>query len=502
MDARTSRYHDVYARWQRDPEGFWGEAAAGDRLVSRSRRRSSTRMPASTAAGSPAASATPATTRSTATSLAGRNDQAGADLRFAGHQHQADLHLRPHAVRGAIARRHAARLRRQQRRRRHPLYADGAGGGVRHAGLRAHRRHPFGGVRRLRGQGARHPHRRRQAEGDPVRELRHRRRARRALQAAARRGDQARQAQAADLPDPAAPAMRGDADGRPRPRLAQDLGARGQLRQDLRMRAGRRHRSALHPLHLRHHRHPERRGARQWRPHGRAQMVDAKSLRRQAGRGLVVAPPTSAGWSATPTSSMRRCSTAHLDHVRGQAGRHARRRRLLARLRRPRRGGAVHRADRVPRHQEGRPGRASCSSNTTCRKFRTLFLAGERADPPTIQWAEEHAESAGDRPLVADRDRLVHRRQSGGPRRAAGEIRLGLRADAGLRRSTSSTRPAIRCRPTRSARSWSSCRCRRPISRRCGSRTTASRKATSTNFPATTRRPTPATRTTTATSSS
>ena len=28
MDARPSRYHEVYARWQRDPEGFWGEAAA------------------------------------------------------------------------------------------------------------------------------------------------------------------------------------------------------------------------------------------------------------------------------------------------------------------------------------------------------------------------------------------------------------------------------------------------------------------------------------------
>jgi propionyl-CoA synthetase len=28
MDARSSRYHDVYARWQRDPEGFWREAAA------------------------------------------------------------------------------------------------------------------------------------------------------------------------------------------------------------------------------------------------------------------------------------------------------------------------------------------------------------------------------------------------------------------------------------------------------------------------------------------
>ncbi len=24
----TSRYHEVYARWQRDPQGFWGEAAA------------------------------------------------------------------------------------------------------------------------------------------------------------------------------------------------------------------------------------------------------------------------------------------------------------------------------------------------------------------------------------------------------------------------------------------------------------------------------------------
>ena len=27
MDARTSRYHEIYARWLRDPEGFWGEAA-------------------------------------------------------------------------------------------------------------------------------------------------------------------------------------------------------------------------------------------------------------------------------------------------------------------------------------------------------------------------------------------------------------------------------------------------------------------------------------------
>jgi len=28
MDARSSRYHEIYARWQSDPIGFWGEAAA------------------------------------------------------------------------------------------------------------------------------------------------------------------------------------------------------------------------------------------------------------------------------------------------------------------------------------------------------------------------------------------------------------------------------------------------------------------------------------------
>jgi propionyl-CoA synthetase len=27
MDAKTSHYAEVYARWRRDPEGFWAEAA-------------------------------------------------------------------------------------------------------------------------------------------------------------------------------------------------------------------------------------------------------------------------------------------------------------------------------------------------------------------------------------------------------------------------------------------------------------------------------------------
>jgi propionyl-CoA synthetase len=43
--------------------------------------------------------------------------------------------------------------------------------------------------------------------------------------------------------------------------------------------------------------------------------------------------------------------------------------------------GAVHRADRVPRHQEGRPAGQASSAQYDLSKFRTLFLAGERADP-------------------------------------------------------------------------------------------------------------------------
>jgi hypothetical protein len=52
------------------------------------------------------------------------------------------------------------------------------------------------------------------------------------------------------------------------------------------------------------------------------------------------------------------------------------------------------------------------------------------------------AEGPGHRPLVADRDRLGHRRQSDGPRRAAGQDRLADRRHARLRRAG-----ARRCRP-------------------------------------------------------
>jgi Acyl-coenzyme A synthetases/AMP-(fatty) acid ligases len=68
-------------------------------------------------------------------------------------------------------------------------------------------------------------------------------------------------------------------------------------------------------------------------------------------------------------------------------------------------------------------------------KFRTLFLAGERADPRHHPVGGAAPEKTGDRSLVADRDRLVHRRQSGRAWAIAGEVRLADGGDAGLRRA-------------------------------------------------------------------
>ena len=65
-------------------------------------------------------------------------------------------------------------------------------------------------------------------------------------------------------------------------------------------------------------------------------------------------------------------------------------------------------------------------------KFRTLFLAGERGDPPTIAMGAEAARRADRRSLVADRDRLGDLRQLRGARSDADQAGLVLGAGAGL----------------------------------------------------------------------
>ena len=260
-----------------------------------------------------------------------------------------------------------------------------------------------------------------------------------------------------------------------------------------------RHRSALHPLHLGHDRHPEGRRARQRRPHGRAAMVDAESLRRQSRRDLVVRLRHRLGGRPQLHRLCAAAARRDLDPLRGQAGRHARRRRLLARHLRARRGRVLHRADRVPRHQEGRPrGQAFLEIRSVEIPHAVPRRRARRSRHHPVGRAA--VEEARHRSLVADRNRLVHRRQPGGPRPASGQARLADGGDAGLRRARGRRRLPTSCRAARWARSSSSCRCRRPACRPCGTRTTAWWKATSRNFPATTKPPTPAMSTRTATS--
>ena len=229
----------------------------------------------------------------------------------------------------------------------------------------------------------------------------------------------------------------------PRPRLGQRDRRRQGARPQGRLRRGQGHRPALHPLHVRHHRPAQGRGARQRRAHGGAQVDHEEPLRHRARRGLLGGLRRRLGGG--PLLHLLRAAAARLhDHpLRGQAGRHARCRRVLARDRRARRGGHVHRAHRLPRHQEGGPqGRAH-------RPLRPQRLPhpvpGRRARRPRDhQVGRGQPQGAGLRPLVADRDRLADLRQPGGPRRAAREVRLADRADAGLRPAGAGQRAASR----------------------------------------------------------
>ena len=155
----SSRYHEVYAAWQRDPETFWAEAA---REIDWYKPWDKVFDPY---AGQYGRWFTGAECNTAWNCLdrhveRGRAQPEGADLRQPRHQDDAGLHLRRAARRGGDARRRAAGPGRAEGRPGDHLHADGARGGDGDARLRAHRRHPFGRVRRVRRAGAGHPHRR------------------------------------------------------------------------------------------------------------------------------------------------------------------------------------------------------------------------------------------------------------------------------------------------------------------------------------------------------
>jgi acyl-coenzyme A synthetase/AMP-(fatty) acid ligase len=187
------------------------------------------------------------------------------------------------------------------------------------------------------------------------------------------------------------------------------------------------------------------------------------------------------------------------DHhpLRGQAGRHARRRRLLAGDRRAQ-GRPVHRADRLPRHQEGGSERrvdrqvrsletsARCSSPASA-PIPTPSVGRAQAGVPVIDhwWQTETGWAIAGNPVGLGLLPVKH----GSPTvpMPGYDVRC-------------STRLQARCR-RHDGPSWSSCRCRRAACRRCGTPTSASESYLAA-FPATTRPRTPASSTRTAISTS
>ncbi len=91
-----------------------------------------------------------------------------------------------------------------------------------------------------------------------------------------------------------------------------------------RVRAGGGDRSALHPVHLGHHRHSQGRGARQRRPRGRAQVEHGRGLRHGRGRDVLGRLRHRLGGRPLLHRLRAAAQGLHHDPVRGQAGGHAR----------------------------------------------------------------------------------------------------------------------------------------------------------------------------------
>ena len=253
-----------------------------------------------------------------------------------------------------------------------------------------------------------------------------------------------------------------------------DSGARG------------RDRPALHPLHVGHDRAAQGRRARQRRPRGGAALEHGERLRRPPGRRLLGRLGRRLGGRPLLHRLRAAPGRVHDRHVRGQAGRHARPGRVLARDRRPRRAHALHGADGDPRHPQG--GSRRRAPRPPRPGALRVALPGRRATRPRhLPLGDPHARRpAGDRPLVADRDRLADRRQLSRDRAPAREGRLAHPGRARLRRPRSCAATGRSQAPARRARSRSGCRCRRARCPRSGATTSGSGRATCPRFPATT----------------
>ena len=355
---------------------------------------------------------------------------ARVDLRQPRHQHRAHVDLcRAHRRRRADRRR-AGEARRHERRPRPPLHADGAGGRHGDARLRAHRRRALRRLRRLRAERARQADRRREAEGDPLGVVRHRGQSHHRVQAVARPGDRDLRAQARALRDPPAISRNSAARARTRSRLGRGHGGRHAGR----LRSRRRDRSALHPLHVRHHGRSEGRGARQRRPRRRAEVEHGRGVRPGGGRDDVHRVRHRLGRRPLVHRLRSAPQGMHDRALRRQAGRHARSRRVLAAHRAAWRQYHLHGADGLPRDQEGGPA-GPPHGQARSEELPRAVPRGRAVRSRHAALGGGQAEGSRDRPLVANGDRLAHRGQLRRPRHAAGEGRLADEGRARLRRA-------------------------------------------------------------------
>ena len=161
----TQSYAEIHKRSLEDPEGFWGEAAAGlhwhkpwDRVLDSSNPPFYRWF-----AGAECNTCYNAVDRHVE---GGRGRPARPDLRQPDHRGAADLHLPPAARRRGGLRRGPQGARHRQGRPGDRLYADDPGSGDRNARHRPAGRHPLRRVRRIRRQRTRRADRRCGAEGD------------------------------------------------------------------------------------------------------------------------------------------------------------------------------------------------------------------------------------------------------------------------------------------------------------------------------------------------
>ena len=312
------------------------------------------------------------------------------------------------------------------------LHAHGAGGGHRHAGLRAAGGGALRGVRRLRRARTGQAHRGRAAGGGGGGVLRVGAGACGRIHAAAGRGAGAQPAPAERLPGVAAPGADGSAGAGPRPRFRGGGGGGHPARAGPGGRDG----PAVCALHLRHDGQAQGPGAGQWRPCGGARALRADDLRPAARRRVLDRVRRRLGGGPQLHRLRAAARRLHQRDVRGQAGRHARCRRVLAGVRGARGEGAVHRPHRPARHQAAGPGGRSC-----CRPIRPVEAGGavwrRRALRPADRGVDRGpARQAGGGPLVADGDGLADHRRV--PRHGAVpgfKPGSGGRAVPGLRRA-------------------------------------------------------------------